>query len=56
MGHDVVPFMYELLTFFAGGKLPVEPEDTMEIMAMQEGSRAAMVTPEIWITLPDRAI
>ena len=51
-----MPFMHELLTFFAGGKPPVEPEDTMEIMAMQEGARAAMETPEVWVTLPDRAI
>jgi len=51
-----MPFMHKLLTFFAGGDLPVEPEDTMEIMAMQEGARAAMETPEVWVTLPDRAI
>ena len=51
-----MPFMHELLTFFAGGKPPVEPEDTMEIMAMQEGARAAMETPEAWVTLPDRTI
>lgn len=51
-----MPFMRELLAFFAGGKLPVEPEDTMEIMAMQEGARAAMETPETWVLLPDRSI
>jgi hypothetical protein len=51
-----MPFMRELLTFFAGGELPVRPEDTMEIMAMQEGARLAMETPETWAKLPSAAL
>ncbi|MBQ8640911.1 MAG: hypothetical protein IJ480_01730 [Clostridia bacterium] len=51
-----MPFMREMLTFFNGGALPVMPEDTMEIMAMQEGARAAMEAPETWVRLPERAL
>ena len=51
-----MPFMRELLTFFAGGEIPVLPEDTMEIMAMQEGARAAMEAPGSWVRLPDRLL
>ena len=51
-----MPFMRELLTFFAGGVLPVRPEDTMEIMAMQEGARMAMETPETWVKLPSAVL
>lgn len=51
-----MPFMHELLTFFAGGEPPVQPEDTMEIMAMQEGARNAMEVPETWVTLPERSL
>jgi len=50
------PFMRELLAFFAGGEKPVQPEDTMEIMAMQEGARAAVASPEVWIPLPERSL
>ena len=51
-----MPFMHELLTFFAGGALPVQPADTMEIIAMQEGARMAIVAPETWIQLPERSL
>ncbi len=51
-----MPFMKALLTFYLTGELPLQPADTMEIMAMQEAARAAVATPETWVPLVDRRL
>lgn len=42
-------FMNRMLHFFRDKKVPVTREDTMEIMAMQQAGRKAIVNPGIWI-------
>ncbi|WMJ85356.1 Gfo/Idh/MocA family protein [Anaerocolumna sp. MB42-C2] len=42
-------FMNKLLHFFQDKKAPVTREDTMEIMAMQQAGREAVITPGVWI-------
>ncbi|MCQ2431076.1 MAG: hypothetical protein MJ175_00575 [Clostridia bacterium] len=56
VGDFYNPFMHEMLKFFAGGELPVKPEDTMELIAMQEAARNAIDHPETWCPLPDHRI
>ena len=56
VGDYYMPFMGELLTFFAGGALPVRPEDTLEIVSMQEGARRAIRTPETIVRLPEYSV
>lgn len=56
VGDYYMPFMRELLTFFAGGALPVRPEDTLEIVSMQEGARRAIRTPETIVRLPEYSV
>ncbi len=51
-----IPFMKALLTFYLTGRLPVHPEDTMEIIAMQEAARVAIATPETWVPVPDHQL
>lgn len=48
-------FMKALLEFFQDGKVPVEREDTLEIMRMQEAGRKAIKYPDIWVALSDKA-
>lgn len=43
--------MLSLCRFFCGGVLPVSPEDTLEIMAMQEAGKRACGQYGTWISL-----
>ena len=43
--------MLSLCRFFCGGVLPVFPEDTLEIMAMQEAGKRACEQYGTWISL-----
>lgn len=45
-------FMLKLLQFFNGGALPVKKEDTLEIMAMQQAGREALLKPGCFVRLP----
>ncbi len=42
-------FMYTLCRFFNDKRPPVAREDTLEIMAMQQAARNALLTPDEWV-------
>lgn len=44
--------MYTLCRFFQNGIPPIEREDTLEIMAMQQAARMALERPGAWIDVP----
>lgn len=44
-------FMLKLLRFFDGKELPVSNEDTLEIMAMQQAGREALLKPGCYVEL-----
>ncbi|MDF2543276.1 MAG: hypothetical protein K0S47_2994 [Herbinix sp.] len=44
-------FMHRLLHFYADKKVPVTKEDTLEIMAMQQAGRKAILNPNEWMEL-----
>lgn len=58
-GEDVavtdhyMTLMLSLCRFFCEGILPVQPEDTLEIMAMQEAGRKACEQYGTWVELDD---
>lgn len=45
-------FMHILCKFFTDKKMPVSREDTLEIMAMQQAGRQALLSPGQWIPVP----
>ncbi len=49
VGEYYMPFMKALLQFFTDRIPPVKKEETMEIMAMQQGARQAVAAPGGWI-------
>ncbi|MCR5753477.1 MAG: Gfo/Idh/MocA family oxidoreductase [Acetatifactor sp.] len=51
VGQYYEPFMDAVITFFKTKKLPVLPEDTLEIMKMQQMARKAVKQPGEWIGL-----
>lgn len=45
-------FMHVLCKFFIDAKPPVSREDTLEVMALQQAARNAMVTSDEWTAVP----
>ena len=41
----------EMATYFKTGVLPVQPDETIDVMAMREGLFKAIGTPGVWISL-----
>jgi len=42
-------FIAELLEFFANGKRPVLPEETLSVMRLLDAVRAALKNPDTWV-------
>lgn len=42
-------FIAELLTFFAEGKLPVQPAETLSVMRLLDAVKTALKTPDVWV-------
>ena len=42
-------FVREMLAFFAEGKCPVTPEETLSVMRLLDAVKAALKTPDTWI-------
>lgn len=52
IGDFYIPFMKELMQFFMTGKPPIQPEDTMELIAIQQAIREGIQNPGVYIPIP----
>lgn len=52
MGDFFPRFITAMLTFFHTGEVPVPKEETLEIMALIEAGRKALISPDTWVEVP----
>lgn len=52
IGEFYIPFMKKLIAFFQTRVPPIMPQDTMEVVAIQQAIRQAAKTPGAWVNVP----
>lgn len=52
IGEFYIPFMKKMIAFFQTGIPPIQPEDTLEVTAVQQAIREACKTPGVFVCVP----
>lgn len=52
IGEFYIPFMKKLIAFFQTRIPPIKPQDTMEVVAIQQAIREAKKTPGVYVNVP----